>query len=130
QQSDCFGKKFGFCSGDTATPTGLTPTPSGVGVPTSTPTPSGVVSKTPTPLPAGNYTMAQVAAHNSRSSCWTAINGAVYDVTSFFNAHSGGAGTIEMLCGIDGSALYNGQHGGARKPANELAGFKIGVLAN
>jgi cytochrome b involved in lipid metabolism len=74
------------------------------------------------------YTMTDVTAHSSQTSCWTAINGNVYDVTSWIKKHPGGAGSIISLCGIDGSSAYNGQHGGQRRPANELAGFKIGVL--
>jgi hypothetical protein len=32
------------------------------------------------------------------------------------------------MCGIDGSAPFNDQHGGEKRPANELAGFLIGDL--
>ena len=78
---------------------------------------------------AGSYTMAQVAAHNSASSCYTAINGSVYDLTSFVSQHPGGASRILSLCGIDGTAAYSSQHGSARRPANELASLKIGTLA-
>ena len=75
-----------------------------------------------------NYTMAQVAAHNSSASCWSAINGSVYDLTSFISQHPGGQAAIKSLCGVDGSAAFNGQHGGQARPASELVGFKIGVL--
>ena len=74
------------------------------------------------------YTMTDITAHNSQTSCWTAINGNVYDVTSWIKKHPGGAVAIISLCGIDGSSAFNGQHGGQRRPANELVGFKIGVL--
>lgn len=74
------------------------------------------------------YTMANVAHHNSGSSCWTAINGGVYDVTSWINQHPGGPGAILSLCGTDGSTAFNGQHGGQRRPEQELASFKIGIL--
>ena len=76
------------------------------------------------------YTLAEVATHNSGASCWTAINGEVYDVTPFIDQHPGGSGAILSLCGIDGSEAFNNQHGGQRRPANELAGFKIGALKN
>jgi cytochrome b involved in lipid metabolism len=74
------------------------------------------------------YTLAQVAMHNKASSCWTAINGSVYDVTTWINQHPGGPGPILSLCGTDGSAAFNGQHGGQARPAAELATFKIGTL--
>ena len=81
-----------------------------------------------TAMHGGEYTLAQVAAHNNKSNCWTTINGGVYNVTSWIGEHPGGAQAIISLCGIDGSDAYNGQHGGERRPANELASFKIGIL--
>ncbi len=92
-----------------------------VATPKNTPTPS----KSPT---ASGYTMADVAKHNSASSCWSAINGNVYDLTKWINQHPGGPSAILSLCGKDGSAAFNGQHGGQRRPASELSGFEIGPL--
>jgi cytochrome b involved in lipid metabolism len=74
------------------------------------------------------YTMSQVAAHNSASSCWAAINGKVYNLTSWINQHPGGPGPILSLCGTDGSAAFNAQHGGQRRPESELANFYLGPL--
>ena len=84
---------------------------------------------TPSKTPSG-YTMAEVAAHNNSASCWSAINGNVYDLTSWIGQHPGGQQAILSICGKDGSAAFNAQHGGQRRPANELAGFKIGALTN
>ena len=95
-------------------------------VPTTQPT--GSVNPPVSTPTASGYTMAQVAKHTSASSCWSAINGNVYDLTSWVNQHPGGAQAILSICGIDGSAAFNDQHGGQRRPANELAGFKIGPL--
>lgn len=75
------------------------------------------------------FTMAEVSAHNSASSCYTAVNGNVYDVTSFPTKHPGGAENILKLCGIDGSSYFNKKHGGQEKPEATLASFKIGTLA-
>lgn len=97
---------------NTATPT----PPKQTSVPTSTPTPSGI-------------TLAQVALHNSRSSCWSAINGNVYDLTSWITNHPGGENNILIICGKDGSGAYNNQHGGSSKTESILVGFKIGTLA-
>lgn len=74
------------------------------------------------------YGMTEVAMHNSASSCWSAINGSVYDLTSWIGKHPGGQQAILSICGKDGSAAFNDQHDGQRRPANELAGFKIGLL--
>lgn len=76
----------------------------------------------------GNITGATVAEHNSRESCWSSINGNVYDLTSWIPQHPGGEQAILQLCGKDGSAKFNGMHGGSATQENILAGFKIGVL--
>lgn len=72
---------------------------------------------------------AVVAQHNSRTSCWTSINGSVYDLTSWIPKHPGGEGAILQLCGTDGSAKFNRQHGGDSAKESVLAGFRVGVLA-
>ena len=83
-----------------------------------------------TPATNTGITLAEVASHNSRNSCWSAINGSVYDLTSWIPNHPGGEQTILSLCGIDGSSGYNGQHGSSSKPARVLGGFKLGLLTN
>ncbi len=100
---------------------------------------STTVSSTPpviTPPPAtappvaaaNSYTMVQLAVHNTGADCWTAVQGNVYDVTSWINRHPGGSDAILSLCGKDGSAAFKDQHGGERRPERELASFKIGTL--
>ena len=93
--------------------------------PTSSSTPPSSTGTTP-----GAYTMAQVAQHNSSTSCFTAINGSVYDLTSFIGQHPGGPQAILSLCGVDGTAAFMSQHGGQGRPEQELASLKIGTLAN
>jgi cytochrome b involved in lipid metabolism len=97
--------------------------------PTYTPKPP-TTTPTPAPTTSGGITLNQIAEHSSRSSCWSAINGNVYDLTSWIPNHPGGEKTILSLCGIDGSNGYNSQHGGSSKPARILGGFKIGALAS
>ncbi len=89
----------------------------------ATTTQPSTVSTTPS-----GYTSAEVATHATRTSCWTSINGNVYDVTTWISKHPGGADAILSLCGKDGTAAFSGQHGGQRRPEAELAGFKIGAL--
>lgn len=91
---------------------------------------SGTTETPTTPPSSGGITAADVASHNSRTSCWSSINGSVYDLTSWIPKHPGGEQRILSICGIDGSAKFNGQHGKSSKIAGILAGFKIGVLAN
>lgn len=90
-------------------------------------TQSGITEATSSPAVADGITIADVAAHASRESCWSIINGNVYDLTSWIPQHPGGERAILKLCGTDGSAAYTGQHGGAPKQAAILTGFKIGV---
>jgi cytochrome b involved in lipid metabolism len=81
-----------------------------------------------TPKPTG-ITLAQVAEHNSRTSCWSVVHGNVYNLTSWIPNHPGGEQRILGMCGVDGSQDYDEEHGGKRKPTAILAGFKIGALA-
>lgn len=74
------------------------------------------------------FTMADIATHNTEASCYTAISGTVYDLTSFIGRHPGGQ-VITKLCGADGTSMFTEQHGGQEKPEQMLASLKIGVLA-
>lgn len=75
-----------------------------------------------------SYTMSDVAQHKDKTSCWTAINGNVYDLTSFVEKHPGGSMRILSICGADGSQAFNGQHGTKSRPNNELDSLYIGML--
>lgn len=74
------------------------------------------------------YTVLQVAAHNNESSCWTIIDGNVYDLTDWIKQHPGGKEAILQLCGQDGTERFAGQHGEDGKPNAELAKHLIGIL--
>lgn len=86
------------------------------------------LTTTPTSPAAAAYTLADVARHATATDCWAAVNGGVYDLTAWIAEHPGGREAIIGLCGKDGSAAFNRQHGGKQGPANELATFKIGTL--
>jgi cytochrome b involved in lipid metabolism len=87
-------------------------------------------SSTTEPAPvAKTYTSAQVASHNSGSSCWGVVNNIVYDLTSYVSSHPGGASAINALCGKDATSAFTGQHGGESSPTNVLASFKLGTLS-
>jgi len=92
-----------------------------VPTPTVTPTPTATAT-------AAGYTMEQVKANNTSSKCWSAINGKVYDLTTWINSHPGGPGAITSLCGTDGTSSFNGMHGGSGQPASRLAGYLLGPL--
>ena len=96
---------------------------------TPTPTPTQVVTPTPTATATtAGYTMAQVKANNTAKSCWTAIDGYVYDLTKWINNHPGGSSAIMFLCGIDGTNAFKAQHQNQTRPAIRLDGYQIGPL--
>ncbi len=99
------------------------------GTPSVTPTPSTDQS-TSSPVSGApkQYTLADVAAHADENSCYTTINGNVYDLTQWIFAHPGGAQAILSICGKDGTDAFMAQHGGQGRPERELATFLIGVL--
>jgi hypothetical protein len=104
-----------------------TPTPT----PVVTPTPTPIVTPTPTPTPTptvAGYTLAQVRANNTARSCWTAIDGFVYDLTRWINSHPGGSGAILFLCGTDGTNAFKAQHENQSRPAIRLDTYRIGPL--
>lgn len=102
--------------------------------PKASPTPSATPSATPSPAPtvskAPALTMKDVAANNTAKSCWSAIDGNVYDLTRWINSHPGGSSAITFLCGTDGSKAFAAQHAGEGKPTSRLAGFLLGPLAS
>jgi hypothetical protein len=107
----------------------VTPTPVATPTVVVTPTPTPTVTATPTPTPTiAGYTMAQVKANNSARSCWTAIDGFVYNLTSWISSHPGGAGAILFLCGTDGTNAFKAQHEQQARPAVRLDGYKLGPL--
>jgi hypothetical protein len=99
-------------------------------MPTPTPTPTVTDTTTKTPAPVANtYSLSDVAAHTTESSCWTTISGDVYDLTQWIAKHPGGDRAILSICGADGTRAFEGQHGGNNKPNTILASFKIGSLS-
>jgi cytochrome b involved in lipid metabolism len=110
--------------GPAPAPAAPAPTPA---APAATPTPS------PTPTAEvttqTGYTMDKVRENNSASSCWSIINGNVYDLTKWISSHPGGRSAITGICGRDGTSTFNGKHRGDGGPASILSGYLLGPLA-
>jgi cytochrome b involved in lipid metabolism len=87
------------------------------------------VAATSTPR-SGQFSQIKVAQHADATSCYTVINGNVYDLTAWIGAHPGGPSAILSLCGTDGTEKFMAQHKGAQKQMDILAGFYIGTLSN
>lgn len=78
---------------------------------------------------AKTFTSADVAAHKDAASCYSIINGSVYDLTAWVNMHPGGKEKILSLCGANGSARFMQMHKGGQKYMDILARFKIGTAS-
>ncbi len=109
----------------------MAPVPSSTTTTVAEPTPGQATSPKPAAPDAptvASYTSADVAKHNNESDCWSSINGKVYTLTDWIAQHPGGERGIIRLCGKDGSAAFNGQHGGQGQPMQALANLAIGTL--
>jgi len=85
----------------------------------------------PEPEAAGTtFAMATIAEHNSKESCYTAVDGLVYDITPYIPHHPGDEKNIMKICGRDGSSMFGRKHGENEKAKAQLASMQIGTLAN
>jgi len=109
--------------GPAPTPAAPAPAPTPAATPTPSPTPTAEVTTQ------AGYTMEKVRENNSASSCWSIINGNVYDLTKWISAHPGGRSAITGICGRDGTSSFNGRHRGDGGPASVLTGYLLGPLA-
>ena len=99
--------------------------------------PKSAASSTPKAEPSAEpkaeqtgYTMEKVRANNNEVSCWSVIDGNVYDLTSWIASHPGGKGNILSLCGKNGTAEFASKHRGDSNPQARLKGFLLGPLAS
>jgi cytochrome b involved in lipid metabolism len=110
--------------GPAPAPAAPAPTPAApAATPTPSPTPTAEATKQ------AGYTMDKVRENNSASSCWSIINGNVYDLTKWISSHPGGRSAITGICGRDGTSTFNGRHRGDGGPASVLTGYLLGPLA-
>jgi delta8-fatty-acid desaturase len=70
------------------------------------------------------YTMTEVAKHSTPESCWTVVEGKVYDVTAFLKEHPGGERAVLALAGVDASEAFVAMHPPMLRP--RLERFRIG----
>jgi cytochrome b involved in lipid metabolism len=78
---------------------------------------------------AKTFSATDVATHKDATSCYTSINGSVYDLTAWVNMHPGGKKNILKICGVDGTDQFMSQHKGRQKFMDILARFKIGTMS-
>ncbi|KUJ24505.1 cytochrome b5 [Mollisia scopiformis] len=76
------------------------------------------------------YTLEEIAKHNTPDDLWIIISGSVYDVTAYIQKHPGGVEALHSVAGTDATK-------GFRKNKNhlhiatqrDLRNFMIGVVA-
>ena len=54
--------------------------------------------------------MEEVARHKSKDDLWVVLNGMVYDLTTFYKSHPGGAKLILDVAGMDATAQFEPFH--------------------
>lgn len=92
-------------------------------------------SDTTNPEQPMSFTLAQIAEHTTKESCWFAIEGKVYDVTPFVKSgFHPGKDAILAGCGKDATELFNTRPMGSKTPHSEksrtnLPKYLIGELA-
>ncbi|ODQ47574.1 hypothetical protein PICMEDRAFT_31057 [Pichia membranifaciens NRRL Y-2026] len=59
---------------------------------------------------AGTVSVDEFVKHSSKSDCWVAVNGKVYDVTDFVPNHPGGQAPLLKHGGHDATMLYENLH--------------------
>jgi hypothetical protein len=77
-----------------------------------------------------NYTLADVAKHNTPADCWMILNNTeVYNVTAFLSVHPAGAGPMTPFCGANATTAFNNV-GHSTKAVGLEATYLIGNLGS
>lgn len=85
------------------------------------------LSQRSTPLP--DVTMAEVAKHDVQTDLWVVINGVAYDVTTFADAHPGGAMPLVGVAGRDATDAFENYHS-ARVTEKLLPSYAVGRVTD
>jgi cytochrome b involved in lipid metabolism len=69
----------------------------------------------------------ELAKHHTRTDCWMAIDGYVYDVSRFVPYHPGGPKILEMYAGRDATVAFSRNHI-TSDVLSAIANFRVGRL--
>jgi len=87
----------------------------------------------PLPVAASKaYALSEVARHDTPDDCWMAINGEVYDLSSYLPEHPSEPEVIVAWCGREASEAYRSKMKGRAHSARAdrlLAEYRIAALA-
>lgn len=72
----------------------------------------------------------EVAKHADESSCYSVVDGKVYDLTEWMVKHPGGKANILKMCGKDATEMFRAQHGDGEKFDKILEGYYLSDLAS
>lgn len=78
--------------------------------PSAAPAPKAKKEDAPAPQPYKEYTLEDVAKHNSEGDCWVVVDGQVLDVTKFLPDHPGGKKAVLIYAGKDATAEFLMMH--------------------
>jgi len=84
--------------------------PGSAGPSNSTPAAPAAPPAAPAAASKKEYTLDDVAKHNTEQDCWVVVNGEVLDVTKFLPEHPGGKRAILLFAGKDASEEFNMLH--------------------
>jgi len=74
------------------------------------------------------YTEAEIAKHNTSSSCWAIYENGVYDITTYLNIHNQKYSNITSWCGTDMTSDFDSVRKHIEEATTLLASFKIGTV--
>jgi len=74
-----------------------------------------------------SYTLSVVAQHSTKTDCWMAISGKVYNVTPYVPNHNS---DIVQGCGTEATTLFEGVGKHAGRATSLLDEYLIGTLQN
>ena len=94
--------------------------------------PAPVPAPPPVPAAERRIPLAEVARHATPDNCWMAIDGAVYDITTYLPDHPSKPAFIEPWCGREASQAYRTKTKGRPHSAEAdrlLPTYRIGLVA-
>lgn len=99
--------------------------------------PQTTTTTTTTTTTMSNFSLVDVAKHNSTSDCWLVINKKVYDVSKYLglDIHPAGSGAIIPYCGKDATVAFETRNKPTPQPhsgnaQNILNDYYIGDIKN